>query len=425
MTDASIKRLKKALRAIALSTSRGLKDRQIEEELYEIRLVKKQIDNISSKKDRELILYCIDTLLEIREESNAQKLADFAKAIRGVPDIFQGNRNLYSLSDDFDAFKQKYGEEYFKSVEKIYPRFTKKAPKNALSFFSPTSDDAFKKKHPIGYPFLVILGIFAFMLPMIGVLVFTLVVDESRIVSGAWIVFMLAGAIIMGIGLFNIVAAIIHQYLGHKLTIICIFGGLALIGISVFLCIDTTMAQIFKPELVSFILVSLILCIATIIYSYSWFRLGVSHYLKASKKLNGSSESKLKRGGFFKNWLLYTEIHKKVNMGAIYYLNAIYVYLFLFNTAFTLTLGLIKPLSLVICATCVLMHLMCAIMSIFAKIQNNLEDHGKPIVFFAKRSNGGIDSIFFDLLILILPFLFAYLQIAVTGDLWGINLRFF
>ena len=260
---------------------------------------------------------------------------------------------------------------------------------------------------------------------MIGVIIFTSVFDESEIASVAWMFPMLIGAIIMGIGFFNIVAAIIHQYLGHKVTFICIFGGLAIIAISAFFCLSSTVAQIFKPELVSYSFISLILCVGSVIYFYIKFRFGVSHYLKKSKKLNGASERKLKKGGFFKNWLLYSEIHKKVNMGAIYYLNAIYVYLFLFNTAFTLTLGLIKPLSFVICALCVLMHLLSGIMSIFAKVQNNLEDHGKPFILFAKSSNGGIDCFLFDLIFVLLPLVFAYCHIMLTGDLWGINLRFF
>ncbi len=425
MDESIAKRLKKSFQAIAFSFSRDLKERQIEEELYEIQRTRKQLENLSPKKDRELILYCIDTLLEIRKEQNEEKLVDFAKAIQGVPDIFLRNRNLYSLRGDFEAFKQKYGTEYFKKVEKVYPRFTKNAPKNALSFFNPASDYDFKKKHPVGYVFLVILGITAFILPMIGVAVFTAIIDESAVKSEAWIFLALLGAIIMGIGFFNIVAAIIHQHLGHKVTFICIFGGLALIALSAFLCLDATVAQIINPDTLTFAFLSFVLCIATILYSYISFRLGVSHYLRTSKKLNGSSESKLKRGGFFKNRLLYKEIHKTVNMGAIYYFNAVYVYLFLFNTAFIFTFGLIKALSIVICATCILMHLTTAVMSVFAKIQNNLEDHGKPIILFARRSNGGIDCIFFDLLLLALPFIFAYGQLIATGDLWGIDLRFF
>ena len=38
-----------------------------------------------------------------------------------------------------------------------------------------------------------------------------------------------AGSIMIGIGLFNVMAAFVHQYLGHKMTIICLGGGSFLI----------------------------------------------------------------------------------------------------------------------------------------------------------------------------------------------------
>ena len=43
------------------------------------------------------------------------------------------------------------------------------------------------------------------------------------------------GTFIVGIGLFNIVAAWIHQYLGHLLTAVCLLGGTALTLFSMYL----------------------------------------------------------------------------------------------------------------------------------------------------------------------------------------------
>jgi hypothetical protein len=45
----------------------------------------------------------------------------------------------------------------------------------------------------------------------------------------------LIGSFTVGIGLFNIVAAWIHQYLGHLLTAICLLGGTALTLFSMYL----------------------------------------------------------------------------------------------------------------------------------------------------------------------------------------------
>ena len=46
------------------------------------------------------------------------------------------------------------------------------APKNKWEFFSPESDEEFKKLHPIGYKILVAAGIIALMLPQIIYLIY-------------------------------------------------------------------------------------------------------------------------------------------------------------------------------------------------------------------------------------------------------------
>ena len=45
----------------------------------------------------------------------------------------------------------------------------------------------------------------------------------------------LAGAFVVGVGLFNLVAAWIHQYLGHLLTAACLLGGTGLTLFSMYL----------------------------------------------------------------------------------------------------------------------------------------------------------------------------------------------
>ena len=85
------------------------------------------------------------------------------------------------------------------------------------------SDNDFKRRHPIGYVFLVILGIVAFVLPVIlfGVLAYF----KNPNASG-WISLLgVFGGIIAGIGMFNLVAIIIKQYLGHLVTILSFLVG--------------------------------------------------------------------------------------------------------------------------------------------------------------------------------------------------------
>lgn len=64
-------------------------------------------------------------------------------------------------------------------------------PKGAAAFFSPTSDDAFKRAHPVGYRFLVALGLVALLGPMA---LWTALLVIGRLPAvGAWPLLGLAG----------------------------------------------------------------------------------------------------------------------------------------------------------------------------------------------------------------------------------------
>ena len=97
-------------------------------------------------------------------------------------------------------------------------------PENYKSFFDASSDEEFKLMHPKAYVFLVLLGIAAFMLPAILFLV--LVKSDSL-----WILLGMAGGLVFGVGLFNLVAIIIKQYLGHVVTAASfIIGGVMMLA---------------------------------------------------------------------------------------------------------------------------------------------------------------------------------------------------
>ena len=91
-------------------------------------------------------------------------------------------------------------------------------PKGSSAYFFAASDYKFKEKHPIGYGFLVLLGIVALMLPYN--------------INSAWMMLGWVGAFIVGIGLFNFVGIIIKQYLGHLVSILSFVIGGVLIWIS-------------------------------------------------------------------------------------------------------------------------------------------------------------------------------------------------
>ena len=98
------------------------------------------------------------------------------------------------------------------------------------AYFFASSDDEFKAKHPIGYGFLVLLGMIALLLPAILYVIFV----ERYDINSPWIVGGFAGGFIFGIGLFNFVAIIIKQYLGHLVSIISFLVGGGLMLLSLF-----------------------------------------------------------------------------------------------------------------------------------------------------------------------------------------------
>lgn len=101
-------------------------------------------------------------------------------------------------------------------------------PKGSKAYFSAASDYEFKEKHPIGYGFLVMLGIVVLMLPVVLYLIFVIPLADNS----PWLMLGWVGGFFIGIGLFNFVAIIIKQYLGHLVSILSFIIGGILIWIS-------------------------------------------------------------------------------------------------------------------------------------------------------------------------------------------------
>ena len=102
-------------------------------------------------------------------------------------------------------------------------------PKGFKNYFNASSDEKFKAEHPVGYIFLVIIGIAALLLPSIMFCIFA--GTES-----AWVILGFAGGFVFGIGLFNLIAIIIKQYLGHLVSIASFLIGGIMMLISWLLC---------------------------------------------------------------------------------------------------------------------------------------------------------------------------------------------
>ena len=97
--------------------------------------------------------------------------------------------------------------------------------KRLWGILSSSSDTEFKRKHPVGYWLVVALGMAAIVTPMVAYGVYT----QSPTASIAGII----GTFIIGISLFNFVASIMDQYLGHLVSVISFLLGAILIAIDI------------------------------------------------------------------------------------------------------------------------------------------------------------------------------------------------
>ncbi len=81
-----------------------------------IKNYKKYIVDNQLQNEHKILLYCINTLLEIIDENDKKKILDFADAIHNIPEIYIGKRDFDSFSFEIKEFCNKYGKEYFAEI---------------------------------------------------------------------------------------------------------------------------------------------------------------------------------------------------------------------------------------------------------------------------------------------------------------------
>ena len=290
------------------------------------------------------------------------------------------------------------------------PKFPKKLPKNWRSYFNAASDEAFQRRHPIGYNVLMGCGIAALVLPLI---LFAWITESFLTTpNSAFLLLAVAGCLIIGIGLFNIVAAWIGQYLGHAVTAGCFLLGGALVAISYVLMYVPDVYALFDEAMVNYYFFSLLFLALPPLF-YFMFRVGADSCL--TKRLGAKKLSELKRGK--KNFWWYAAVQREYRMGWMYHANKLVTILYPVTLMLALCFGWIRVVTPVISGLYALMSVPLAAMSLFATVQRNRSDHGAAFVLIARSRNNGVDSIFFDLFWAAFPLLAVYVHISMTLNL--------
>ena len=106
----------------------------------------------------------------------------------------------------------------------VRPRYYWRLPKGEVKeYLSPSSDEEFKAAHPVAYGVLITIGLVVLFLPC---LVFAVAGGRAAgNPNNGWILLGVLGGFVSGVGLFNLVAAWLHQYLGHVFTLACLLVG--------------------------------------------------------------------------------------------------------------------------------------------------------------------------------------------------------
>ena len=393
------------LKLRTLFSSPDINANKLDAILGDLRFTRKQIAKHAKRRPKKILIYAIDTLFEMIEEGNREKITDFLDLIRDMPEIALKKRSFRSFAREISAFNHKYEEFCFGDINTIHIQISKETIQKIL------------KSSKVNFWAMFIGGIAAFIPPWIFYAVYILGrLTDGRDDSGFSILGFLA-TLTVSIGLANIFFSLAFQYHGRKFSIITLsVGGFAL-ALSSYMIKNP---HLYDPNISTFYCVSLIMMIIIPPIFYPFFRLSVETWINRKRRISKSRYRNLLKGK--KNYWWYEALHKEVNLGFIYHLNKAFTILFVLTFALTLLTGLKKEMSLLLCPLHILFYTVSAITMLFSRIQENLDFHGTPFVIFAKSSNGGVDSVILDAVMIGMSFMPAYAVLLMTAEIWGFPL---
>lgn len=131
---------------ISNSRAKGICDR--------LKFLRKQCNKEFTSNEKAFLLYCIDTMLEIINKDETQKIVDFANISKQVVEVYQKKRYFRSLSLDITNFRFKWGKEYFKDYKQLYRKSVEKDP----AFMTEEEKKQYTQKTRKLVPLVIIIG---------------------------------------------------------------------------------------------------------------------------------------------------------------------------------------------------------------------------------------------------------------------------
>ncbi|MBQ2675893.1 MAG: hypothetical protein IJF54_00635 [Clostridia bacterium] len=85
----------------------------LEDAKSSIKNIRLELETEIQNNNHKILIYCIDTLLEIMNEGNRRKTFDFANAIHNMPEICMGTRDIDSFKPEINYYNCKNEEQRF------------------------------------------------------------------------------------------------------------------------------------------------------------------------------------------------------------------------------------------------------------------------------------------------------------------------
>ena len=297
------------------------------------------------------------------------------------------------------------------------PKFNKNLPKNFLDFFMSDSDEAYKARHPVAYAVLVGIGIAALLLPMLVYTLLNTIVFNAP--NSGWLFLGGVGSFIFGIGLFNIVAAWIGQYLGHAVTFGCCGLGAGLIAMSELLMFHPKLKNLYREELISYFFLT-VFFLAVALFGYLRFRIFLDDWLIQKNNIRERDFRKLKKGK--RNFIWYDAVNRDYPFGALYFINKLFTTVYLTAVILNVPCAWFRFFSVPLGACVFILYALMVGMTVFSDVRDSIEMHGKPFVLLARKPDGGIDSSLFMLFGVLFFLAGGYTHLCMTADLRNIHL---
>ena len=384
----------------ALFSSPDANANKLDAILGDLRFARKQIAKHAKRRPKKILVYAIDTLFEMIEEGNREKIRDFADLIHNMPEIALKKRNFRSFAREISAFNNKYEEFCFGDINTIHIQISK------VSF------ENLRKSAKHRFPLILTFAISLFLLPLICSIFYISSLSDTNNISGFPVLTVL-GALVIGVGLSNIPIAFFFQYSGRKVTVPCLLIGGATIAISVFMINNP---QLYDPDVSALCFVSLLFMLLVPPIFYFLFRSGVEDWTMRTKHISKSKIRKLKTGK--KNYWWFEALHKEENLGHIYHLNKLYTLLYILIFSLTLFAGLKREMHLILCPMNVLLYALTAYMYLFTSAQHNIDHYGKPFILLARGPNKRLTSSFLDFIAAAVILAPACIIVQITATIW-------